>query len=110
MSSKLEKYKKIIEYKENKGKKCDILHIAKLDNDKESVFLIQDMFPIKEEFVEREYTIAGNHMKVTSEHVVKEIERKARKVLSLLRRDIRLTPLQPNVMKIYRQLKSKDYK
>ena len=49
-------------------------------------------------------------MKVTSEHVVKEIERKARKVLSLLRRDIRLTPLQPNVMKIYRQLKSKDYK
>lgn len=110
MSSKLEKYKKIIEYKEKKGKKCDILHIAKLDNDKESVFLIQDMFPITEEFVEREYTIAGNHMKVTSEHVVKEIERKARKVLSLLRRDIRLTPLQPNVMKIYRQLKSKDYK
>ena len=86
------------------------MHIVKLDNDKESVFLIQDMFPITEEFVEREYTIAGNHMKVTSEHVVKEIERKARKVLSLLKRDVRLTPLQPNVMKIYRQLKSKDYK
>ena len=68
------------------------------------------MFPITEEFVEREYTIAGNHMKVTSEHAVKEIERKARKVLSLLKRDVRLTPLQPNVMKIYRQLKSKDYK
>ena len=86
------------------------MHIAKLDNDKESVFLIQDMFPITEEFVEREYTIAGNHMKVTGEHVVKEIERKARKVLSLLKRDIRLTSLQPNIMKIYRQLKSKDYK
>ena len=86
------------------------MHIAKLDNDKESIFLIQDMFPITEEFVEGEYTIAGNHMKVVSEHVVKEIERKARKVLSLLKRDVRLTPLQPNVMKIYRQLKSKDYK
>ena len=86
------------------------MHIVKLDNDKESVFLIQDMFPITEEFVEREYTIAGNHMKVTSEHVVNEIERKARKVLSLLKRDVRPTPLQPNVMKIYRQLKSKDYK
>lgn len=86
------------------------MHIVKLDNDKESVFLIQDMFPITEEFVEREYTIAGNHMKVTSEHVVNEIERKARKVLSLLKRDVKLTPLQPNVMKIYRQLKSKDYK
>ena len=33
------------------------------------------MFPITEEFVEGEYTIAGNHMKVASEHVVKEIER-----------------------------------
>ena len=86
------------------------MHIAKLDNDKESIFLIQDMFPITEEFVEGEYTIAGNHMKVASEHVVKEIERKARKVLLLLKRDVRLTPLQPNVMKIYRQLKSKDYK
>lgn len=38
MSSKLEKYKKIIETKELKGKPCDTLHIAKLDNNKESVF------------------------------------------------------------------------
>ena len=110
MSSKLDKYKKIIKNKEKKGAKCDILHIAKLDNDKESVFLIQDMFPITEEFVEREYTISGNHLKVTSEHVAKEIERKAKKILSLLKRGVKLTPLQPNVMKIYRQLKSKDYK
>ena len=68
------------------------------------------MFPITDEFVEREYTISGNHLKVTSEHVVREIERKARKVLSLLKRDVRLSPLQPNVMKIYRQLNNKDYK
>ena len=38
MSSKLEKYKKIIKNKEKKGAKCDTLHIAKLDNNKESVF------------------------------------------------------------------------
>lgn len=110
MSSKLEKYKKIIKNKEKKGTKCDTLHIAKLDNNKESVFLIQDMFPITEEFVEREYTIGGNHLKVTSEHVVKELDKKARKVLSLLKRDVRLTPLQPNVMKIYRWLNKEDYK
>ena len=81
-----------------------------MDNDRESVFLIQDMFPITEEFVEREYTIGGNHLKVTSEHVVKELDKKARKVLSLLKRDVRLTPLQPNVMKIYRWLNKEDYK
>ena len=41
-------------------KPCDILHIVKLDDSRESVFLIQDMFPITEEYIEREYTIAGN--------------------------------------------------
>lgn len=110
MSSKLEKYKKIIKNKEKKGTKCDILHIAKLDNNKESVFLIQDMFPITSQYIEREYTIAGNHLKITSEHLAKKIDKKARKVLSLLKRDVRLSPLQPNVMKIYRQLNNKDYK
>ena len=52
LSSRVSKYKKIIEKKEKTGKKCDILHIAKLDNDKESVFLIQDMFPITEDYIE----------------------------------------------------------
>ena len=46
----------------------------KLDDDKESAFLIQDMFPIIEAYVEREYTIAGNHLMLTSEHAVKDIE------------------------------------
>lgn len=110
MSSKLEKYKKIIETKELKGKPCDTLHIAKLDNNKESVFLIQDMFPITSQYIEREYTIGGNHLKITSEHLAKKIDKKSRKVLSLLKRDVRLTPLQPNVMKIYRWLNKEDYK
>ena len=42
--------------------------------------------------------------------MAKKIDKKARKVLSLLKRDVRLSPLQPNVMKIYRQLNNKDYK
>ena len=29
------------------------------------LFLIQDMFPITEEYIEREYTIAGNHLMLT---------------------------------------------
>ena len=37
LSSRVEKYRKIIENKEKTGKPCDILH---------SVFIIQDMFPI----------------------------------------------------------------
>lgn len=86
------------------GKLCDTLHIAKLDNNKESVFLIQDMFPITSQYIEREYTIAGNHLKITSEHLEKKIDKKSRKVLSLIKKGIKFTPTQPNAMKIYIKL------
>ena len=62
LSSRIDKYKKIVENKKKAGKPCDIIHIVKLDDDRESAFLIQDMFPITEAYVEREYTIAGNHL------------------------------------------------
>ena len=41
------------------------IHIVKLDDNHESAFLIQDMFPISEKYIEREYTIAGNHLRLT---------------------------------------------
>lgn len=81
LSSRIDKYKRIMEKKEKNGKPCDILHIAKLDNNRESAFLIQDMFPITEEYIDRKYTICGKHLTLTSEHTVKEIERKAKKVM-----------------------------
>lgn len=70
-------------------------------------FLLQDMFPITDEYVEREYTIAGNHLMLTSEHVVDEIERKARRVVGLLRRGVKFTPTQPNINAILKMLKDK---
>ena len=104
LSSRIDKYKRIIEKKEREGKPCDIIHIAKLDNKRESVFLIQDMFPITTEYIEREYTISGKHLMLTSEHTVREIEKKARKVMGMLKRGIKFTPTQPNVMKILEKL------
>ena len=98
LSSRIDKFRKIIEKKEQVGvgKPCDILHIVKLDDSRESVFLIQDMFPITEEYIEREYTIAGNHLMLTSEHTAREIERKARKVMGMLKPALNL--LQRNQM------------
>lgn len=104
LSSRVDKYKKIIENKKKAGKPCDILHILKLDNSRESVFLIQDMFPITEEYIEREYTIAGNHLRLTSEHAAGEIEQKARKVMGMLKRGVKFTPTQPDVMAILKKL------
>ena len=106
LSSRIDKYRRIIEKKENAGKPCDILHIVKLDDSRESAFLIQDMFPITEEYIEREYTIAGNHLMLTSEHTATEIEQKARKVIGMLKRGIKFTPTQPDVMAILKKLKA----
>ena len=55
--SRTDKFQKIIKKKEQLGKDCNILHIVKLDNSQESIFLIQDMFSIIEEYIERGYTL-----------------------------------------------------
>ena len=107
LSSRIDKYRRIMEKKEKAGKPCDILHIVKLDDSRESAFLIQDMFPITEEYIEREYTIAGNHLILTSEHTAREIEQKARKVMGMLKRGIKFTPTQPDVMAILEKLRER---
>ena len=63
------------------------------------------MFPITEEYIEREYTIAGNHLMLTSEHTAREIEQKARPVVGMLKRGIKFTPTQPDVMVILEKLR-----
>lgn len=108
LSSQIGKYKGIMEKKEKVGKPCDIIHIVKLDDSRESAFLIQDMFPITEEYIEREYTIAGNHLMLTSEHTVKEIEQKARKVMGMLKRGVKFTPTQPDIMAILEKLRQRE--
>ena len=105
LSSRIDKYRRIMEKKEKAGKSCDIFHIVRLDDRREGAFLIQDMFPITEEYIEREYTIAGNHLMLTSEHTAREIERKAKKVMGMLKRGIKFTPTQPDVMAILEKLK-----
>lgn len=104
LSSKVDKYRRIEKQKMNKNGKCDIIHIMKLDNNKESVFLIQDMFPISEDFVLREYTIQGNHLMVSSEHQAEIIRKKAKKVKKLLKKGIKLTPTQVDINRIESKL------
>lgn len=63
------------------------------------------MFPITEEYIECEYTIAGNHLMLTSEHTAEIIEQKARKVLAMLKRGVKFTPTQPDVLSILKKYK-----
>lgn len=62
------------------------------------------MFPITEEYIEQKYTIAKNPLMLTSEHTVKEIELKAKKVMGMLKRGVKFTPTQPDVMAILKKL------
>lgn len=105
LSSKVDKFRRIMEQRKSNGKPCDTLHIIKLDDGRENVFLIQDMFPISEPYIEREYTIAGNHLRLTSEREISVLEKKARKVLKLIRHGVKLLPTQPDVMRIYEKLR-----
>jgi hypothetical protein len=52
-------------------------------------------------------TIAGNHLMLTSEHTVKTIEQKARKVMGMLKRGVKFTPTQSDVMKMIEKLSGK---
>ena len=107
MSSRVDKYRAIINKREAQKKPCDILHICKLDNGKESVFLIQDIFPISEKYISRPYTICNNHLRLTSEAQARIVRAKASRVLGMLRRGVRFTPTQPNVLEIEEKLIAK---
>lgn len=107
MSSRISKYAKIMQEKIAHGGRCDTLYIAKLDDGRQSVFLIQDMFPVTENYIEREYTIGKNHMVLTSEQTIKEVNKRARRVLGLLMRGYQLTPTQPDIFSIMEKLLNK---
>jgi hypothetical protein len=105
LSSQVEKYARIINQRLNNNKTCDILHIAKLDNGKESVFLIQDIFPIKEQYIEREYMLYNKPFVLTSKKLIDEIEKKAKKVINLVLSGVKLLPTQIDVKAIIEKLR-----
>ena len=103
-SSIFMKYQNIIKKRSADGKPTDFLHVAKLDNGKITAFLIGDMFPVTKNYVLREYTFSGNHLRVTSDHLALQIERKAKIILGLLRLGYKFSPTQPDVLKIEQTL------
>ena len=103
-SSNHQKYQSIITRRSALGKPTDFLHIAKLDNGKLTAFLIGDMFPVTKNYVLREYTFCGNHLKVTSDNLAHEIKRKAKIILGLIKLGYKFSPTQPDVLKIEQRL------
>ena len=100
MSSKIEKYSKIIENKVKKYKKCDTIIIGNYRGRKQA-FLIQNMFPITKKYIDHIDTIEGRVLKVASE-TRREIIKKVNKIFALKKSGVNL--IFPNVDKIKEQL------
>ncbi len=66
MSSKVEKYKTIIDNKIKKYKKCDTIVIGNYRG-KNHVFLIQNMFPITSVYIDHIDTVQGRALQVPTE-------------------------------------------
>ncbi len=107
MSSRAEKYERIIQDRLQKGKPCDTLHVCTLDNGIKNAFLIQDMFPVTEAYIAHEYTINGNPLILTSEKEAAIVHQKALRTINMIHRGIKFTPTQPNVLPIEKALLGK---
>ena len=81
MSSQLEKYQSIILKQEEKHGKCITLVIGKFNN-MQSVFLIQNMFPITKRYLDHIHTINGNPISLSFK-TSKQIKSNFQKVLHL---------------------------
>ena len=65
MSSKIDKYKSIIEKKEKKYGSCKTILIKKIAG-REQVILIQNAFPTLEKYIQSRHTIDGKFIKISS--------------------------------------------
>lgn len=101
ISSKTEKYRKIYNYKMQKNKICDTIVFGNVLG-YEKVFLIQNMFPIIQEFIQKEYKNKDNKSVAVTSILQKRIDEKAQKVLKLQRIGINL--IFPDVLKMEEKL------
>jgi len=106
-TSQINKIDKIIDNKKKNGQQYeDLFHFLKIGH-KEGVLLIANMFPLTKKYIEREYTIEGEPFKLLDRSKILKIDKKAKKILALLRKGVKFTPIQADVLKIESELKSK---
>ena len=62
------------------------------------------MFPIIVSYIDEQYIKGGQAVKIADPKIIQEMERNAKKIITLLHRGIRFTPTQPDVMKIEKMM------
>lgn len=100
-STKVSKYQTLIQQKIKKYGKCNTIIIGNFGG-RDNVFLIQNMFPIIEKYVDHEHTIGGLSVPIHSE-LSADIIANANQVLSLHKRGHKL--VFPDIDRIYNIMK-----
>lgn len=100
-SSKVDKFKKIYNDKIAKHKTCDTILFADVLGH-EKAFLLQNMCPIIDKYISNEYKDANDIPVRVEEIFEKELISKAKKVLTLYRKGIKL--IFPDVVMIEKKL------
>jgi len=108
MSSKVEKYKKIREEKIKKYGSCDTIVIKKFLG-KESAFLLQNMFPTIEKYVDHSHIINGVEAKVINQ-VAKELEDTFNRIMKLVEigKKVIFTDVKKDIQIMIEQLKKDE--
>ena len=83
LSTQVDTYQKKIEADEKKHGMCLYYYIGLIAGYKRD-FLIGSMFPITETYIKKEYTMAGTHYVVKNAKLIKEVQKRAKKYLSLV--------------------------
>ena len=84
MSTKVDKFREVQKRQERKYGSSMGVYIAKYDG-KESVFLIQNMYPVMPSYISHIHTRNGNPIPV-SHKTMKEVNKRAKKALALYKR------------------------
>lgn len=88
ISSKVEKYKKIVASKIKRNGKCSTIVIGTFAGE-ENAFLIQNAFPVKAVYLDHVHTIQGNPITVHKK-LDKELRTKLKEVIAMKKRGINL--------------------
>ena len=104
-SSKVDKFEEIIRQRQERRKQTDGIQIVTIQ-DRKMALLFQDMFPTSEQYIQEPYIRGGQAVRIADPKVIQALEKKARKVIGLLRRGIRFTPTQPDALRIEKLMRS----
>lgn len=99
LSSKVEKYRSIIDRRTAAGKKTRTIHIVKI-NGRESALLLQNMLPVASTYIERPYIIKGRTVGISNKKLLSDIERDARWTKIMIEKGFKFIETQPNVRNI----------